>query len=637
VVYWSRRSRLKPETLALMRRGMLTGLSEHSDEVSAGTFFGFAANLSGQISPAEAGIVLDYALDRFDRYIPPEYADGRWSAALQAPADPVMARVGAIWATLGSPLAEKRWEAAHAVRRLVHLECAPEIAALLQWMQQGGAGAFGCPAHPFYPLHAQLYLLTGLAREAGEHAAALRPHAALFAQLALEGPPHVLIQLKAADIARAIERAFPGTLGAATDARLAQVGRSGFPVRTVASRYTPEFDTPWHARGEVDTTIKFVLGMDFGRDWVNPLGRVFGIKHDQAEELARETVVRTLGQPRDDEKWDDPRQELWNNRDRGTHYSHTDYPRNDNYRFYLAYHSLMITAARLLAAMPVVRTADGASEYEWQEWLEHHAMTRPDGRWLVDRRDPNPPRQRVWVGNAGDEYWEWRLTPADFLDVLTRQAPMPGWVCVDGHWQDCHSGRHEIMAVSSALVDPVTAGSLANSLRWADLHTFHLPGYGRIIERAGPPAFSLTGWITRWGESDTGRDRLDAYAKAIDYPPRAIGADFLKLLGLTVDDQARTWRDATSGRELARGEIWGEGRAGYREPARREGRRLTVAPKVLRALCAATGKVLIFCVEIDRRRSYGHSDDHSYPRSHQIFTYAADGQLRGAKESHQLG
>lgn len=495
----------------------------------------------------------------------------------------------------------------------------------------------------------KLYLLIALARVTIDHPHLLQPHSQLFANVALEGLPHVLIQKNAADIAVRIEQATPGTYNAETLNKLRQVGMSPLPVRTVTGYNYPPVDTPWHAKGEVDVTIKLPFDIDFDRYWFNQLGSVFGVPNPQIEDLARELAVRQLGIPvrKDDYGYvPDPRLHQWdsgNYYDRGTSHDHGSYPRVDTNHFYYSYHSFLCVAAKLLQHVPVVFQTDSWDDGDkWAEWLNRHSITRKDGRWLADRRDPAPTRRRSWVQAGKEEHWRWRVQADDFTHVLVSQLSGSCFLCVSGYWNDCADDRIEELRVQSALVNRKAAQSLAASLREARSDDFSLPSYGSEDREFVTAPFELLGWIKRRDGGDGRLDRFDPHAKDIYYPPEEVGETYSSLLELSADYEKREWSQPRSLPSVFT-EIWSNKDISRREddPAR-SGDRMTVSLELLKQLCSKSGKDLIFSVEINRRlhRDYRYrsSDDDVYTiASHKIFLLSSDGLLRDARETHQLG
>ncbi len=642
--YWVDKAALEEADVLLIKSGMVRGLAESLDLVDARTFFGFVANIAPDLSPAEGATLLDYSMSRFEKHIDPAFGDGAWDAWLEPPAAIKDALAGLIWSALASPLSATRWQAAHCVRRLVEASCDDEIDSLFDWLRRDSVGAFGGHGFTFYRLHARLYFLIALARAAVDAPLRLHHYSAVLAQLALEGIPHILIQKTAADIALAIEQAKPGTYAPATATALEQVGHSPFPLKEVDG-YPKDEATPWHAKGEVDLSLKVHLGLDFDHYWFNYLGDIFGVSEKQSIELGREAAVKHLGVADTDDYHSDPRDPLWQSRDytdRGTSHSHGSYPENDDYRFYYSYHSFLSVAARLLSALPIIHRKGDYEENPWEYWLRRHSLARHDGRWLADRRDPSPVKRRAWTAHTEREHWRWSVRADDFLDVLLHQSPHPQWLCAGGHWTDCLGDQIEQIRVTSALVNPNTAEALANSLRGCrSPHDFHLPYCGEDENEFQTPPFELQGWIAQGNSGDRRLDGFDPYAKEIGYPPFVLGESFADALGMTADYERREWRRAAANQASFISEIWSEKEPGEREKPYREGERICGALEEFQRLCQAVGKNLIFCVAIERRlREYGGSsrDDLGYvPPYHKIFLLSADGQLRDTSQSHQLG
>ena len=291
----------------------MDGLSETSEFISASTFFSFARFSASYLSPKEAKDTLDFSLNRFENHIEEHFGDGVWSEWLSPPQSVFMACTGLIWSALGSPRSNIRWEATHSVKRLVDGGCIEELDALLAWMDSGDVGAFGSKSYPFYNLHAKLYLLIALARIAINNTALLVKYHNTFRCIALDEPPHVLIQKFSSEIALAIEGEYPNTYGHNVVEQLKQVGKSQFPVKDANEKLKSQI-TPLHALGKINKDAELYFSYDFDRYWFEPLGRVFGISGSEVEELARDVIIRDWGIAHKDKFIDDPRNNLWRTR-----------------------------------------------------------------------------------------------------------------------------------------------------------------------------------------------------------------------------------------------------------------------------------------------------------------------------------
>jgi hypothetical protein len=113
--------------------------------------------------------------------------------------------------------------------------------------------------------------------------------------------------------------------------------------------------------------------------------------------------------------------------------------------------------------MPVVHRRD-SYEDEWREWLSRHLLTRNDGYWLADRRDPAPLERRRWIYENKTGNWRKEITPIDFLDGILLERNGETWLNVFGSWEDGDSERKESFYVSSALVSPEASQSLLYAL-----------------------------------------------------------------------------------------------------------------------------------------------------------------------------
>jgi hypothetical protein len=211
-----------------LQKGVFEGLAGSLDLIDASTFFGFVRNVSGRLTSTDAEAVLDFALSRLEKHIPEDFGDGPWANWLNTAATTADVLAGFMWAALGSPYSGVRWQAAHAARRLAENDCEAEIGSLVSFLTTRDPGPFVSPRLPFYHFHAQLYLLIALARAALDYPHLLKAHASVFANIALEGLPHVLIQSKAAEIALSLSRAYPRLFSKPVQNRLKRVGLSPF-------------------------------------------------------------------------------------------------------------------------------------------------------------------------------------------------------------------------------------------------------------------------------------------------------------------------------------------------------------------------------------------------------------------------
>ena len=635
--YFLGQIRSEDDALPSIQQGIIKGLSNSCELVDAGTLFGFANIVSSFISPSEAVDLFEYALARFEDHIDDEFADGPWADWLVPPEEVSDAFTGFVWAALGSPSSAMRWQAAHCVRRLAEVGCQYEINALIEWMRRDVVGPFGSSRFPFYNFHARQYLLISMARVALDYPEILEPHLAFFVQQALGNVPHVLHQKNAAEIALSIESSFPSSCASEVIEQLKIVGVSNLPIRKGA--YGDQQETPWHINGEVDQSLDFHFDFEFNRYWFNSLGDVFGVSVKQVEELAREVVVQEWRIDIDDQFIQDPRKNLYRyHHTKETWHSHSSYPKTDDYSFYLSYHAMLAVAAKLVQSVPVLHRNDWSDD-EWTDWLHQHNLTRFDGRWLADRRDPLPLERRSWIGREKSEDWRWDIAPKDLLEGLLWDRGDETWLHISGYWSDNDSGFKEKYDISSALVAPATSQSLLNALFFChDPWNCYLPVPDDNDEEIESSLYELKNLVYS-GSSDKRLDKFDLQGGDIEYPPFNVNQFIMEEFDLAVDIEQRTWHLPDMVDPSLVCELWGEHQSEERGSVVRYGKRISASMDFLKQLCTSTGCEIIFQVKLERQQDnlYSQGDDVGYqPPYSKIFILSADGILRDEKENCRL-
>ncbi|WHX24914.1 hypothetical protein QNH47_12040 [Virgibacillus halodenitrificans] len=639
--YFLKDAQLENVEIESIYKGIIEGLANCNDLTDADTFFEFIQIVTSFISPTNATELLEFGLSRFEVHIDDEYADGCWADWLVPPKDINVAFAGFVWSALGSPKATIRWQAVHCVRRLAEANCISEIDALIYWMETDRVGAFGSNKFPFYNLHARLYLLIALARISIEIPQFLKDHKFTFSKMAIESVPHALIQKYSTEIALNIEKYFPNTYSNEVLSQLQMIGKSQSPIKTV-DRNDRGIESYWHIKDELDTSLKFYHGYDFDRYWFGPLGDVFGISGQQIEELATNVIVNEWNIVNDGGFQGDPRQSQWRshrNREEIMH-SHGAYPRTDSYSHYLSYHSMFAVAAKLLKKMPVVKTK-GWQEDPWKEWVAQHLLTRNDGRWLADRRDATPLKEKDW-SKINKDNWKDNILSDDFLEGIICEQSGDTWLNVFGSWTGGDSECEETYHVSSALVVPNASQSLLNALTTcSNPHDFKLPDYHEENMELDSYPFVLKGWV--WSDYiDQRIDEFDPHAAKIDYPPYKIGKSIINKMGLTVDSEQRKWFLSNTNKETIICRIWSTNCYESDEEPLRKGNRLSASITFLKKLCKVMECELI--IEVQIRRNYkriaylGREEEREYkPPFNKVYILSADGKLRDEEAYYELG
>lgn len=606
---------------------VLDAVGETPGLAESGRLFSLVGLLATKLSEDEALEGLEFGLDLFNPLMEDKDGDGPWSSKLLPPTDIRASLAGYIWASMAAPEAVLRWEGAHAVLGSVALRRHDVLVHLMQLAAEKKGGPFSDARLPFYELHALQWFLIGIARAANDFPAVLAPWAGAIVDWALKDEPHVLIRQFAARAGLALVEYGALANGDDIRERLSWVNVSPLPVVESKSydRIQRQADNKPAASGD----DRFYFGFDFGPYWYAPLGRVFAVSQEEIEAEALKVIRADLGFTAKG-RWDEDergRRKLY--QEDHTHHSHGSYPRADTLHFYHSYHAMMIVAGKLQHSTPTHCNPEYGEEDEFADWLKRHDLSRSDGRWLWDRRDPTPLERSAWqVREKGDDLRR-TITMDDFDEALRPGGLLNIW----GYWTEADSESQQSVHIRSALVSPDNSLALLRALGTVNnVHDYAIPraGSDMEIDRFG---FLLKGWIVDRSR-DGGLDGQDRWAGGISFPPPMPARDVIELLRLQTDSDRRVWR--SEGESLVMvSQVWGE----YDEAKRHEsssperGGRLQASLDVLTGMLAKLDRKLIIEVQIGRRRRYrpyGSSVEdgkEEIPTKTRLYLLGSDGQF----------
>jgi hypothetical protein len=606
---------------------VLSALGENAEAFRAGRLFTMIGLLATKLSHGEALQALTFGFDVFESFTEVTDGDGPWSAALAPPSDIGAAIGGYVWAGLAAPKGSLRWEAAHVVRALCTLRREKVLGHVVELARAPKCGPFADARLHFYDMHALQWLLIAIARAAKENPDILFPDADFLIQLAQEGEPHVLIKGFAANAALTlVESGLPGHRQPDLRERLAAVNVSPFKV-VESSRYGRI--EPQEVKANEQERRPLHLGFDFGQYWLRPLGDCFAQSQRDVELAVSDLITRDWQWPSKDGWIQDERARRHIFKEGETYDSHGSNPQAHDLQFYLSYHAMMTVAGRLLASVPVHRDLEFA-EYDFQGWLARHRLTRTDGNWVADRRDPAPLERAKWKDNREADNWRWSICRSDFDDLLILPS---GRLNLWGYWMVFEDSKEQSVAIRSALVSSLRSESLLRALQCCSPYDYAIPALGDDEIDKGD--FQLRAWIanSQWSSR---LDEQDPWAGNIVYPPLA-PADFVQnLLGLHSDPEQRHWRMAAIERDPIAlwCQIWGQSRERNDEEEPENGRRLQGSFEFVREFLRRVGMDLIIKVEIRRRLRHSRyhrdsSDDFEYILpSARLFLAKSDGSIR---------
>ena len=603
---------------------VVASLGPTATEVTGDSWLALAA----QIAPHVGNDAFAEGLERFLRIagatLPKEVGDGPWNESFLVNSDPVEAVAGLLWCRLGHYSAAARWRAAHAVRRLASAGCFDVVAALVSRFDSATAGAFGDAKLPFYPMHAQLWLLVALARIAIQHPQEIAVHRDLLERVAFDPAfPHVVMREFAVGALRAVIPALEPSEGSQLRTKVNKVNKSPF-------EYQPRtgFSADFYQNRPDDRPRPrdvFRLDYDFNKYQTNRLSNTFDCPGWEIEDSVTrwvrgwDTAV--------DSMYDCPR--LSSDRDYERSWSSGYLPEIDRYGGYLGWHALMLTAGEFLQTRPVTgRSWDGDA---WADFLNEYTLSRDDGAWLADITDLFP-LDLTDVFSMSDEDRK-TIDPVDHKIL----APIIGvagdslaadWMVVSGYWS---LPDDVILTVRTIIADQLDAETTALTMVTEPKRFRWLPDVSDEVRRHfRVEGHSARAWIEPMQQSERQFDRLDPYASTTamsrSKPDQWVVEQFGLLAG---DNVVRQW--VVGGEAIFRAKAWGvEGGRGEAH-WNLSGDRIAVSRPFLISLLRSKNALLVCAIKAQKyhrdRSSRDPSDTSSFTHRSTVFTIDHNGRI----------
>lgn len=595
-----------------------TGINEHQIykwvvEASAenpiilgsGRLFSLVGLIAPTLDAQQAAAALTFGLKLLEADMTDHDGDGDWSSKLLPPDEAGASLAGYIWTALGSPQTTERWQAAH----VVGLLCAFERLEILEPLSSFANGSNSAPFHdvslPFYSLSAKLWLLLALRRALNLGASkAVVQFEGFFRRACCESERHLMLRRISADILLRLQSDGSIELSRAESDRLRLINVSKYEL-LISDTYRR--DLVVSTRDLEDSEKIYYFSYDISRYWFESLGRIFAFGPKEIEHRGTRFLREELSIHDDGGAKGDPRHHRRLYGDHETTHSHGSYPQTEDLSFYHSYHSMMMVAGELIDT--VQRHQHSEYSDELVEWIARHDITRSDGLWLADRRDPVPTEAPNWKSQKEDETWRFSVTKNDLLSAL---RPEEGSICVWGSWNHSEGDQEEHITISSALVNSERGHSLLRALQTIrDPHGYRIPPSGNDLE-IDSGQYQLKGWI--WETSrEHGIDERDPWSGDIGYPPIRPAKWFSELVGLHSDAERRLWWTSSRGNPVLHSRMWGRKATKNEYMSPETGSRMIASERVLREWLSRLGMNIIIEVQIRRefrRDSYsGRQED----------------------------
>lgn len=588
-------------------RWVVDATAENPLILGSGRLFSLVGLIAPALTKQQSSVALDYGLQLLEEDMTEKDADGDWSSRLQPPNDVGTSLAGYLWSSLASPETAERWQAAHVVCLLCNFGDQDVLAPLLSFANGRNSSPFHDSNLPFYEMSARLWLLIALRRALKlGNAKSVLCFESFISRAASSTERHVMLRGISAKILLELSSCQAIHLSQKELDRLKAINASKLEV-VVSDTYQRALAVV--TLGPTSDEEKYYFGHDISSYWFESLGKIFSFGPAEIENRALKVISDKLEGGGQGRMNGDLRHHRKLYGDRGTRHSHGSYPHAEDLSFYHSYHSMMMVAGDLIDT--VQRHQDSNYSDELEEWISRHDLTRTDGLWLADRRDPDPLEVPGWKAEEVSETWPFSVTKSDLLEIIKFAGED---ICVWGGWNHADHDREERINVSSALVTPESAHSLLRALQTiSSSHGYRIPPSGNDLE-IDSGQFKLKGWV-RETSKEHGIDERDPWAGDIGYPPLRPANWFATSLGLQSDDEQRAWKSQPIGKRPAlQSYVWGRISEENQYILPETGSRLIVSMEELKQWLSSIRMDLIFEIEIKRnfrRNSHQYKQEHS--------------------------
>lgn len=589
------------------------------NHLDAEVYYGFVTLGVDLVEDKDVHDLFEYSLSRIEKQVDSSFEDGTWNDSSIPPHDNLDSLMGVVWIALGSPDSSIRWQAAHCVCRLAKYKCREAFNFLYHRLENGALSTFFSKDHPFYILHAKLYLLIAYARIAEENSDLLVPYDRLFEKYALSDIPHALIQYISSSIALYIERDFPGTYCSNSIRRFK--GNSGI----LSNDTFIERSTQTVAKNSSTSKSSLIYG-DFLWYWFPYLQTMFDYRDEHLDLHSLATFLAETKLNLEDNRnlVSDSR---WANSYGLMQHSHGSYPHIDRYDFYYSYHSYMCTAAFLHSCKSIRKT-------KWREWLKSHLLQNRTNFWLADRRDPIPPCALLSNKKLQKENVDIGLD-AYCVKIFTDSFPEKAgnFITIGGYWSSSYENNfYETIRISSALISPDCTYKLMEIMsKSTKLYEYILPLYKEenLLNFPLLNGGKIKGWLQSF-DSEGGIDEFDLYGGKIYFPPMQLHSSFIDTLKLIPDEKRRYWRFANQNDKSIISQLWSKENKYDRESRSfTRGKRLIATLSVLQKFCQKLEMDIIISVLVERNEKYYRNKERRRHYLERIFVVESDGRVRG--------
>ena len=499
---------------------IINSLPDIVSNLSSEHLYGLIDITSIGLTKEDCQTIIRETLEKWNQPIKDDFGDGVFSKEMTPARSSDESIANVFRYTLGHPDRQMRWQAAHALRRL--LNYSPKQ-GILQFLIKNQDKEICLPFqnkdYTFFWMSSKLYLWMTINRIANENPHKLQPIVQEIINEAINSSQsHLLIQLFVKRTCLIICKA-----GMVENSKhILQEVKKPFinDVRETLPNITVDRDNWRFDFGHIDT-IPY---------WYDNLGVFFDLSGVEIATLAHNIICDTWhfnGKVRDknhvhteDGDW------------HLTHNRHGDVPQIENLQTYYEYHAMFCVAGQLLKSIKLVDK--GWRTFE--EWLSSYATVWED-KWLSDLRDPEPLLPIMHPIDSNKENWntaiDWKKYE-DYIGSYDAKYLVTNSDLSKYHWKD-----YENIHVESAFVSIDRAQSLVSTLNdFENHHWYAIPSEEESEHSIDEDGFILKGFHDKI-EPSGGMDDRDTFANDIAKYIRTPGTFITRHFNLKLSDDFR--------------------------------------------------------------------------------------------------
>ncbi|MBC7525461.1 MAG: ATP-binding protein [Flavobacterium sp.] len=579
--------------------------------------------LKYNLTKDENEAIIAWSLQKWNAKIKVEVPENNWDNSLTPPQNHNEVIADTLRYILGHPDKRIRWDAVHAVRRLVNFESKEVLKMLFDKQNRHDCYPFQQKNYTFYWMSAKLYLWVGISRASEENPRALFSFSEdIYSAFLDDSLPHVLIKYF---IKRTCQNLIDSNPEIYSNEQINIVNKSLQSNLVPATEDEPQIKSV-KSGSRKKTIFKFDY-LDTVPYWYARLAKKFNVSEVEVMKLCDKYISIDWNFRGDPQKED-------NTFAHGIDYyltrnDHGSIPTIENLKNYYEYHSMFCAANDLLQ-----NTALKKQKFykNWKSWLNSNSISWGT-RWLYDLTDSIPLEKKFWIeeNKFHDKKWKENIDENNYDDAVEIKSSN-SFLNVYLNSKMYSGDSTEDILIRSCLVNNSTADALLRALFCTkDTHDYSIPlekdNYGREIDYK---KFKMEGWLKESNAKDDTLDKHDRMAiNKATYKIR-LGKRIQKIS--TIDFSSDKKMAYHNGDLISIFENWSNVVDERYHGFENEGGRLKVNKEYILELLKYTDKCLLIKCYIDRQikdRDYSYG---SYTKTVKLYLIKPDGTVRTLRE-----